>query len=329
MLVPPEARDVVDKAFVAAVTNVTAATMGHVRARIATLPEPARSGLAKVLKNYKAVQMATSVGQKVALSVAYDLGLRDVAGLTLVNNASTFGSLHSLLLDDLVDNAANPVVCPVSNAYLAHLLFIFYLDDIRQICPTSWDEHGYPAFLGSEFETYSALYEEEVEHVGAATAFSSRSLIARKCSPVKAIMRQVLLRVGRLELAGALDGIIEDASVAMCTLDDVIDWEEDLDRRRYTYPIQVVLDELSIVDPGAIPVDELRVRVLRHLSFEPVYHRLMKEILDSLQDCGRRASEISPKLRVWFEISAGQVETSWRDHVAFLLDLDRRPPRRA
>src|SRR5208283_1173534 len=107
------------------IPRVAAATYEHFEACLTRVPEPARSELRR-LGGLKAKTQDVSVVAKVILVLAYDLGIRDERILARINNASALGVVHSVILDDVVDNKGIGPRAAIRNVYLAHMVFNFY-----------------------------------------------------------------------------------------------------------------------------------------------------------------------------------------------------------
>jgi len=315
-------------AFYKCISKVDSETEQHFKEMIAQVPDPARSSLVKIfqkyseLGNYSKLSEGGSAYQKFGFNIAYDLGITDPNKLILINNAAYVGTIHSLVLDNIVDNGGNPDVVPIRDTYLAHLLFVFYLSDLKKINPENWEKKGAEDFLEYEIDTYSALYEEEFYHVGTSTNPYPQSLISRKCSPIKEVVGETLYLAGRNDLKENLFRIIDDASFALCSLDDLIDWEEDLDRKRYTFPIQLCLDEMGI-SADDMSHEELKKSIFSKLIFGQIYHSFMKELCDILIDCAVGCEPISKKLQLYFATAHEYALTVWKRHIRFLMSLDK------
>jgi hypothetical protein len=302
--------------------DVDAGTKEHIQEIIAQVPDPAKSALEKLFqKNYSRLSEGGAAYQKVGFTLAYDLGITDTSKLIHINNAACVGSIHSLVLDNIVDNGGNPDAVPIRDTYLAHLLSIFYLNELKKISPENWEHTGADEVVKHEINTYSALYEEELYHVRVATSPYPRTLISRKCSPIKEVVGELLALTGRHDLKDDLFNIIDDASFVLCSLDDLLDWEEDLDRRRYTYPIQLCLDEME-TPAGELSSEELKKEIFSRLIFGQQYHAIMKELCDILVDCSNRCEPISKKLQLYFTTVHEIARTVWQEHIRFLISLD-------
>ena len=105
----------------------------------------------------------------------------------------------------------------------------------------------------------------------------------------------------------------------MCTLDDIVDWEEDLERGRFTYPLQEATTNAS--RRLQVPKSDLtRAAVFRSLACSDIYHTLMKEITDQLDLAEKEASGL-PRLAFWLLMVKNDCLTSWKSHVRYLLTL--------
>ncbi len=109
----------------------------------------------------------------------------------------------------------------------------------------------------------------------------------------------------------------EHISFISLALDDLQDWEEDLDRERFTYPLQKCIDELQL-DVTNIEKDDLKKRIFRHLASSPVYHEIMKEVVDLLEECQKEFSTISPKVALWCHVTRQKTILEWGRFVDFL-----------
>ncbi|MCP1752027.1 hypothetical protein [Bradyrhizobium elkanii] len=292
---------------------VKAGTMQHVNARLSTIPLPTRAELESLLTEY--LMAKVSVVEKVNMYLAYDLGIRDEGVLQKINNAATFGNIHTLILDNIIDNKGIGQKAELRNVYLAHIIFDFYVDDWLKISKTA---DQFQEFVQFELETYSALFDEELNHVGTSKTFSSKDLNTHKCSPFKAIAIQVLRAADRDDLKPKVFWLIDRASFALCTLDDILDWEQDFDRRRFTYPLQLAFDKLGISYKTG-DHDKIKRKVFRTLCYGTLYHDIMKELTQTLEECMEVASGVSKGLAFWFHEYHGLTMDAWRDHVRFLV----------
>ena len=291
-------------------------TAEHIRARICMLPMPAKEEMTAATGKYIA---RLSIFQRIVLSTAVDLGIKDQALLQLINNAISAGSVHSCLLDDVIDSQGGTDKAHIAQVYLAHIMFGFYVQDWLALCGNMVSRQTYDQFLEIELETYSALFEEEFHHVGNSMPFRSTDLITHKCSPIKAVLLQVLRLANKQDQQAALFAIMEPACYTVCLMDDILDWEEDFDRSRFTYPIQAALDRLGI-RYDANRHDDIKRKVLRVLCYSSLYHELMKDITDTQVHCIEKATQLSPHLASWIRECHGRTMAHWQDHVRFLVE---------
>jgi hypothetical protein len=59
----------------------------------------------------------------------------------------------------------------------------------------------------------------------------------------------------------------------MCTIDDILDWEEDYNRCRFTYPLQTAFDRLGIVYDHERH-EAIKIQIFRALCYGRLYHEL-------------------------------------------------------
>jgi hypothetical protein len=210
--------------------------------------------------------------------VGYDLGIRDARVLTDIYEASALGSLHASVLDAVVDGRGHPDIAPTSAAYLAQLLFAFYLDAVVRITP---DRALPSSFVIVATNVYTTLYEEETLHRDRPLPYADQKVLTNKCGEAKNLMAAVLTRVDRADLMPTVQKVVDRASLALCLMDDLMDWQEDLIEGRYTYPIQAALDQAGY---GRCPVEDpaqLLPVVRRELFGTPIVHAMLWAITNS------------------------------------------------
>lgn len=238
----------------------------------------------------------------------------------LISNCSAaLGIIHSFWLDQIIDSRGEAPGAPLRNIYLTHLVFGLYVDSWLALVNGSV---AYNEFLAIEVETYSALFEEEIFHVGTSQTFRSQNIIAHKCSPVKSIAFAILALTGRSELNAPIVKVIESISLALCTLDDLLDWEEDYERGRITFPIQLALERLHC----AYTVEKheaLKASIFREIFFGRIYHELMQEILKSLEESRLLALTFSPSLSSFINDCRSRTSASWEAYVRLLISYPK------
>jgi len=140
---------------------------------------------------------------------------------------------------------------------------------------------------------------------------------------MQAIALPVLYWANREDLKADVSFVLGHGAFALCVLDDLTDWEEDYDRRRFTYPLQLAFERENILyKPDKH--DELKKEVLRALCYGPVYHELMKEVSEIFKETSKRSEAISMHLSRWLYAYYEKTMASWREHVEFLIDAAQR-----
>lgn len=312
-------------AFARNAAVVLRSTRDRLRALCAESPDPLAGQFERILARYLEKDVLRDPPRNIVIAIAYDLGIRNTEELVLLSTATALGGMHSLVLDDFVDNRGGSER-PWHDLYIAHLLYVLHQDLLQQVSPSDWSELGRAATRAAQLETYAALVEEEILHVGKPTPYVDRSLIWRKCAPVKAMVERVLASAGRYELKADFELAADRACFALCTLDDMLDWPEDYERRRFTYPIQLAL-ERSGAEWSAEHHDEARELIQYELVFGTTHHALMAEITTALSQARQLVGKIAPNLDLMLAGSLSSAMFSWRRHLRYLtaieLDLAR------
>jgi hypothetical protein len=303
-------------AFARTAAAVRRRTEDRLRELYGQLPDPLSGQFHRVLTPYLEKFVLRDPPRNIVMAIAYDLGIRDTAELVLLSTSTALGGMHSLVLDDLVDNRGASGR-PWHDIYLAHLLYVLHQDLLQQVHAADWSERGRPATLAAQVETYAALVEEEILHVGQPTPYVDSSLVWGKCAPVKGVIERVLARAGRRELKPDFDLAADCACFALCTLDDMLDWPEDYDRRRFTYPVQRALDRIE-ADWCPERHEEMRGLIEHELVFGTTHHALMAEITEALKEARRLVGKVSPTLDLMLAGSVEGAMLSWRRHLRYL-----------
>lgn len=301
-------------------TQVTAAVlrMTHMRVAdaIASLPAPIDAELRRVAGPYLEKNIQADPPRNIVVAVAYDQGIRELDVLAGLSATSAFGGMHSLVLDDLVDNKDGDRR-PWHDIYLAHVLYVLHHRMLEQISAADWLARGSQASVAAQLDTYAALVEEETAHVGVSTPYTTPDIVWRKCSPVKAVIERVLALTGGHGHKERMDEAADLACFALCTLDDMLDWPEDYAGRRFTYPVQCALDALGrswcLADD-----DELREAIDRELVYGVTHHRLMTEITHALDRARVLAEGVSPHLATYLAASLDSAGQTWKRHLRYL-----------
>lgn len=300
--------------------NVSAAVLDSTRDALNALVdaqrEPLRSELQGVLEPYLRKQIERDPPRNIALAVSYDLGLTDPKDLTQISLIAVLGGMHSLVLDDIVDNAG--AGRPIHHAYVAHVLFVLATDLLERFDPDSWFDGGSKNFVDAQLTTYRALIDEELNHVHRSRPYASTQFLAEKCAPLKGIIERVVIRVGRQDVLSRLLESIDHACLALCALDDLLDWDEDLSIGRITYPIQLALESAE-VEYSESDLPNLRNVVSHELVYGTPYHRVMQEIVHSFDRSRALSDGLSPQLDLFLDACLTAAENGWRDHISFLL----------
>jgi hypothetical protein len=301
-------------------TQVAAAVLRTTRKRvadaIASLPEPLDAELRRVAGPYLDKNIQADPPRNIVVAVAYDQGIRELDVLAALSATSALGGMHSLILDDLVDNKDRDRR-PWHDIYLAHVLYVLHHRMLEQICAADWLAHGSQVSLAAQMDTYAALVEEETAHVGVSTPYTTPDIVWRKCSPVKAVIERVLALAGRHGQKERMDEAADLTCFALCTLDDMLDWPEDYANRRFTYPVQCALDALGRSWCPAAD-DELREAIERELVYGVTHHRLLAEITRALERARVLADEVSPQLATYLAAALDSVRQTWKRHLRYL-----------
>jgi hypothetical protein len=315
--VPSDLRDVVlDSHFVSLADEVQRGALKSLLRRVDALPEPARSGLAREVNGYEGFGLGTILG--FALTVAYDLGVSDYDLLSDIYESSLLGCLHAVLLDAVVDGRGSPDVAPTSTVYLAQVLFALYLDGLFRIAR---DVTPWPSFAAVGTQVYSSLYEEETRHRDQPMPYANSHILRDKCGEVKNLMAAVLTRVERQDLTATMATVIDHASFALCLLDDIFDWEQDLVERRYSYPVQKALDQAGLGNRPVVDPRELVPIVRRELFTTGIVHGLLAEIMDALERCQREIGPVSPRAELLLWQSGRHVRGYWSALISALAEV--------
>jgi hypothetical protein len=298
--------------------RIGVATYEHFEACVDRVPEPARSELRRLAGDLaKAERLA--VATKVIMLLAHDLGIRDTPTLVRINNATGLGGIHSTMLDHIVDNKGVGDRAAIQNVYLSHVVFNFYYDAwsrIREQPPTFAEIEE---FTGFEIETYAALFDEEARHVGVSSPFESQRTVAAKCAPVKAVILQMFRLTGREDLKDRIFSAVEECSFALLLGDDIEDWEQDFDLRRFTYPLQAAFERLDLVyDPTRHEC--LKQKVARTLFLTGLYNELMKDIADRFASTANDLAPVCPSLAAWLGELTEKARKTWRRHARFVYE---------
>ncbi|HVT64338.1 MAG TPA: hypothetical protein VHD81_04230 [Mycobacteriales bacterium] len=279
------------------------------------MPEPARSEVSRVVAAYLAKQVDRDPPRNIAVAIALDLGVTDEDKLVAISAATAFGGLHSLLLDDLVDNKGQGR--PWTDVYVAHLLYVLHSDMLQVISPVDWASRGRNVAHQCQIETYRALLDEELNHVGRTSTYGSASIVWEKCAPIKSVVERILSVTDRYEHKDAFDQAADAACFALCTLDDMLDWPDDYDRQRFTYPIQRAIEAANLQWSPAVDGD-VRARVAHELLYGVTHHSLMGEIVRALDRAIGLTKAISPSLSTLLEASRTSARASWIRHISYL-----------
>ena len=298
--------------------RVAAATYAHVQACLRRVPEPARSELRR-LAGSLAEHEKLSTAASVIMRMAYDLGIRDEPSLVRINNATVLGAWHSQILDDVIDNKGATEGAGIRNVYLAHIVFNFYCEAWRAMRADAPTAAELGEFTAIELETYAALFDEEARHVGVSLPYDSQRTVASKGAPIKAVLLQILRLTGRHDLESRVFAAIDNCSFALLVADDVVDWEQDFDLQRFTYPIQAAFDRLNLTY-RADQHEVLKQKVARTLFFGTLYHELMKDIVGKLEDSAASLESTCPMFAGWLRELGAKAVRTWRRHSRFLYE---------
>jgi hypothetical protein len=261
--------------------------------------------------------------RNVITALAFDLGIRDLDRLAMLGCTTVLGGMHSLILDDLVDNAGGSSSRPWHHLYLAHVLYVLHHDELQRIHPETWLVDGGPAALIAQIRTYRALVDEELNHVGQAKPYESLANVWDKCAPVVAVIERVLALAGAQDLLPALTRANDLTCLALCLLDDLLDWEQDISLGRITYPIQLALDQLHPGDSHC-PTDERIKEVGIELYFGVTYHRVLRLVMQSLREALELVGPGLPNLASFLQASIDRGYLTWTRHVSFLQETESR-----
>jgi hypothetical protein len=304
--------------------RVLSETHRRVEVIAAALPDPLGTEIRRVFEPYLARNLQRDPPRNIVLAVAYDQGIRDLEVLVQLSVVTVIGGMHSLVLDDIVDNKGQ-ANRPWYDVYVSHVLYVLHQDLLQQISSDDWLSHGRPATLDAQLSTYGALVEEEKLHVGISTPYHSPEIVWRKCAPVKAVIERVLALSGKYGIKPSLDKAADLACFALCTLDDMLDWPADYAQRRFTYPLQRALDNIGESWSSARH-EELSTLIGHELVFGTTHHALMAEITSSLERAISIVTPISPQLAGLLTASHNGAESSWKNHLQYLSAVEQRLP---
>ena len=307
--------------FVEVSSRVLAGTRTRLRQLVAELPQPLANRVGSAVLHYADKQIDRDPPRNIVTAVAYDCGLRDLDVLVEAGLATALGGMHSLVLDEFVDNRGASDR-PWHDLYVCHILHVLHQRSLQRIHPADWFPQGIDTDVAAQVCTYNALMDEELNHVGVASAYESPRIVWEKCSPVKAVIERVLAAAGRRADLARYFSACDLACFALCTLDDMLDWGEDFRLRRFTYPIQSAMTRLGI-DWDEVRAEEIRAEVYAELCYGRTYHELLKQVLDSLDEAIGLVGHHAPNLAMLVGASRAAAAESWRDHVGYLLDVER------
>lgn len=317
--VPPHLRAALGQHFFDIAMGVETYSIRNMLERADRLEEPARAGLLALFDRYEGLGTRVSA-LGLPLMVAYDLNVRDWDTLLAVYESTLAGCLHAVALDAIVDTSADEELAPLRDLYLVHLLFDWQIETLTRVCHESWSDHGFQFFLNIEYQIYGALFEEELLHTGVSNEFVDGHILAAKCGALKTVMSEVVYAAERPDLLPVIGEVVDKASYAMCLLDDIWDWEEDLARHRYTFPIQRALERMEIPNPEVI-FGELPSRVRRGLFVGGVVHELILDIRDNLRACQLLVRPVSAKAELWLWLAEQNALSYWDAVLEQLLRL--------
>jgi hypothetical protein len=306
---PDHLRSAVGTHFLDLAVGVERESLRMVADRAKHLAGPARDGMDSLFAAYEALGTRSSL-LGLPLMVAYDLNVRDWSNLVRVYEATLLGCLHAVGLDAIVDTHLGSEAGPLQDLYLVHILFDWYVDSLSKISASSWVPTGASLFQATEQETYEALYEEEFLHVRKSTPYKDGRIQTAKCSALKVVLASVVSAGENPECLRSLSHAVDRTSYAMCLLDDVWDWEEDLARHRYTLPIQRALEALRISDQER-EFANLKHRVRRSLFLNGIVEGLVRDISLALRESRDEVRSISPKAELWLWLAERSARSYW------------------
>jgi len=302
--------------------NLNTRVEERLRQRASELPEPIRSRYEKVVVDFGFMMMAKSFSRKCAIAISWDLNIKDENVLVGICDATVCGGLYILIFDSVMDDRADPDINPIYDLYLAHLFYLQYLKQYNDISGSGIHEHVLNDIVSGETESMIVNYEEEIWHVASPRPFQSEKLLEHRCSHFKGLLSAILSSANRYDLMKPLSKIVDRGSFSYCLLDDIADWQEDLARNRFTYPIQLCFDRKK-VDPSNLTKAEQHSFVLRNLQFGELYHELMARICADFEFLHQECEKLgNPLLGNMFATSLEICERLWSTHIRSLDDIN-------
>lgn len=182
------------------------------------------------------------VGDHLPFWLAESLGVVDDTTVNALGTATILGNAHIVIQDNIIDRQAHPdpqLVC-LSNLLLARSLALFYSVVPSPAQFSSYVEH----FL----EQYSDAVLWENQHRGKVRkSFCAEDFtrVSWKGAPAKICVAAVALVAGEAGRIDRLSKAVDSFSLATQLLDDVRDWEEDIDNGIYSYPVTLAIRRLT------------------------------------------------------------------------------------
>ncbi len=269
----------------------------HKKIKIFTdkLSDPLKTDMIKVLNNPKIAHSFEQIVFKFIISACVDLkSENDLISSTLYS--AYLGNIHTLITDHVIDNKFDEdrrLVDQIPVGEVCYLEFILSLLETANndpVCIQRIREFYY--------KTFEVLYWEEKCHVGTISEYkdSDLDLISQKCAPIKAIMYLPIKLTDNLSIEQKIYQVIDNLSLGSLLLDDYHDWEEDLIRQRYTYPLTLALKRLGIDNAAQIDVhdDKFISQVKAAMFMSEVSIKVFDVILKRLRSAYSIIKELMP-----------------------------------
>lgn len=250
------------------------------------------AGLRSLLKEPNVVGGLEAFPYPPLITACLDMGLADHEVIARICFAGACGNAYYGLLDRVIDNKEAPDPEHVTDLSLADLLLIRYWSDIRDYFPgESFWRSVVPLFT----KAAEGIYVEERCHVGKLTSYPPEELsyVANKSIPLASVFQACAAVAGRDDLLDTIHDMVFNCCIGLQLRDDWRDWEEDLDRARYTYPLQRAMEEEGL-DPVVAKTPSGRRALARSLLLGTVYHEVTRMSIDYLESACACAGEALP-----------------------------------
>ncbi|MHB9026432.1 MAG: class 1 isoprenoid biosynthesis enzyme [Armatimonadota bacterium] len=217
----------------------------------------------------------------VFVATAADAGLFDIETISRINFAGACGNTYYSLLDRIVDNKEQ--LCPerLNDLMLADLLLYKFWEEIKEYYPTDDFWRFVPPLFTDAAE---AMFIEEVLHVSKLTVYEKDELkyLAHKSIPLTSVFQAIFYAANKPHFACSMRELVLHTCFGLQLLDDLRDWDEDLARKRFTYPLQraIEAEELTLAECFT---EDGKSKIARSVFLGPVYHEVVNIAIDSLK----------------------------------------------